>query len=134
MARLMAGHFFCSNPTTLLRAIRVAATQAAPREVCGLLLGHDRIETHQQFPNIATEPGAFEIDPLMYAACERALRPRRILGVYHSHVGPPVPSVRDQNLLWPAHSPWQLIVSVDGHWNLWRPGPHRWARLDGGRC
>src|SRR5262245_49536443 len=92
-------------PAGILAQIAREARAACPRECCGLLLGANGcIEAAIPITNIALDPLTFELDPLEYAAAERAarLRGRALIGYYHSHVaGPPVPSRRDlASLVW----------------------------------
>jgi desampylase len=80
-------------------ALLTEAAASAGAEVCGLLIGGDRIDAIVPTANIAEDlERAFEIDPsAVFAAIrtERAGGPK-LLGYYHSHVkGPPEPSASD---------------------------------------
>lgn len=68
-------------------------------EVCGLLVGHDRIEQIIPTNNIAPDPGRnFEMDPTILFGALRAERAggNKVIAYYHSHpAGPPSPSAKD---------------------------------------
>ena len=86
--------------TSELHAQLLAEASASPfSEVCGLLVGRDRVEAVLPTANVAADPrSAFEIDPkaLFGAIREERMGGLRLLGSYHSHPeGPPTPSPRD---------------------------------------
>ncbi|MBX9883530.1 MAG: M67 family metallopeptidase [Novosphingobium sp.] len=70
-------------------AILTAAAEAAPREVCGLLLGSGtHIETAQGTANVHGKPTRhFEIDPAALIAAHKAARigGPQLVGYFHSH-------------------------------------------------
>ena len=85
------------------------ASEAAPREACGLIV-YDRslrpVELHRT-RNVEPGPGAFEVDPVEHFAILRSTeeRGRRIGAVYHSHPdGPARPSETD------------LAAGIDPEW------------------
>jgi len=91
------------------------AARAAPRECCGLLLGHgDRIDSIAVSPNIHPAPEShFEIDPQLLIDAHRAARSGgpQILGYYHSHPrGAPHPSATDQALAHGDGMIWAIIA------------------------
>lgn len=81
-------------------AILLEAQRTVDREVCGLLIGQDRlIEMAVPAPNVAADPRRmFEVDPAVLLAEHRRAREagHRVLGHYHSHPGGRAsPSLRD---------------------------------------
>lgn len=100
-------------------AIIAAARQAAPRECCGLLIGHDEeVLSTVPVPNRARGAARYRVDPRMHLEWQRLLRettPRlEVVGAYHSHpAGPARPSARD---VAEAHDPrWiHVIVGLGG--------------------
>jgi proteasome lid subunit RPN8/RPN11 len=89
---------------------------AEAHEVCGLLLGTDRIEAILPAANVAPDPARhFELDPAVLIAAHRAARTGGlpILGHYHSHPsGVAAPSATDAACARPDGSLW-LIVGGD---------------------
>lgn len=84
----------------VLGRLREEAARAAPRECCGVLLGHGaRIESVMPAANVAERPDIrFEIDPAVLLAAHKAARAgeAEIIGYYHSHpTGHPAPSATD---------------------------------------
>jgi proteasome lid subunit RPN8/RPN11 len=73
----------------VLEAIANHARHDAPRECCGLLIGHeDRIEEAEPVVNRAADPlRRYEIDPNDFLAAVKRCRgtTRSVVGVYHSH-------------------------------------------------
>jgi len=78
------------------------ATEAAPQECCGLLLGRPGciLETAPA-PNVAADPiRRFEVDPKAHFDAIRRARATGLdlIGAYHSHPdGAPVPSETDRS-------------------------------------
>lgn len=76
-----------------------AAAASPDAEICGLLIGENRIERIVPTRNVAAAPGRhFEIDPETLFAAIRAERAggNKLLGYYHSHPsGPAKPSAAD---------------------------------------
>ena len=101
---------------TAVRAEIVAhARQEAPRECCGLLVGHDSLVLEcVRSPNVDPDPNRYEIDPRVHVATNRRLRGsgRAVVGAYHSHPhGPAWPSASDLAEAYYAEFIW-LIVSL----------------------
>ena len=101
------------------------ATNAHPRECCGLLLGEGaRIERAVPAANVHADPERhFEIDPAALIAAHRAARAGgpQILGYYHSHPnGRAGPSGEDLAMAERAGRIWAIIA--DGNVLLWRDG------------
>ena len=75
------------------------ASDEAPNECCGLLLGHsDVVEYARRARNLHESPSRFLIDPADHFAAMREAREAglRVIGAYHSHPhSPPVPSETD---------------------------------------
>ena len=99
---------------TILDQMAREAAKAAPRECCGLLLGHGaRIETIVPCHNIHPEPeDHFEIDPQMLIDAHRAARNGgpQVLGYYHSHPGGPArPSPVDCEMAHGDGKVWAII-------------------------
>lgn len=83
-----------------LHAKLLAIAAASPAiEVCGLLVGRDRVEHIIAAANVAPDPRrCFEIDPKVLFAALRVERAGgdKVLGYYHSHpTGSPTPSATD---------------------------------------
>ncbi len=77
-------------PSELLRLARAAA----PREACALVFGDLEgdlvlVDGARPAPNLATDPGAFLVDPVAQLCAEReaAGTGQRLLGAWHSHPG-----------------------------------------------
>lgn len=110
-----------SVPTGSLERLRHRATEAAPREACGLLLGSEA-EVHEvvTIPNAATTTDSFVLDPdVAHGVFERADRAGiGVVGVWHSHpAGPARPSARDIAEGVPG---WvHLVVGADGAVRAW---------------
>jgi desampylase len=86
--------------TSELHARLLAEAAGRPaHEVCGLLIGDDRIDAILPTENVATDTRrAFEIDPKPLFDAIRTERAggSKLFGAYHSHPeGPPYPSPRD---------------------------------------
>jgi desampylase len=86
--------------TSELHARLLAEAAGSPaHEVCGLLIGDDRIDAIVPTANVATDTRrAFEIDPKPLFDAIRTERAggSKLFGAYHSHPeGPPHPSPRD---------------------------------------
>ena len=92
----------CSIAASAGAAMRSHAREHAPRECCGLLVGHGRrVDLALPMTNVARRATIrFRIDPAEHLAVRRVLRQitpsLQIVGVYHSHPqGPASPSERD---------------------------------------
>jgi proteasome lid subunit RPN8/RPN11 len=98
----------------VLTGIADHARTEAPRECCGLLVGHgDLIDEYIPTDNIKASEVEYEIDPAQHFAAIKRTRQigRTIVGGYHSHPrSPAVPSPTD---LAQAHAEFlYLIVSI----------------------
>lgn len=123
-------------PASILADIERQATDAAPVEACGLLIGSQTSGGYQvthavASRNLATTADRFEIDPLLQLDWQKRLRgtDEAVIGHYHSHPrGPAEPSARDiddahdPDLLWlicragdPGSSRAFLIARDDGN-------------------
>ena len=75
------------------------ARAEAPRECCGLLVGHGTIvDECVRSPNVDPNPNRYEIDARLHVATNRRLRGsgRVVTGAYHSHPHSPAwPSPSD---------------------------------------
>jgi proteasome lid subunit RPN8/RPN11 len=75
------------------------ASDEAPNECCGLLLGRTGlVERARRARNLQESPARFLIDPADHFAAMREAREAglRVIGAYHSHPhSPPVPSETD---------------------------------------
>ncbi len=83
----------------VLTGIADHARTEAPRECCGLLVGHgDVIDEYIRTDNIKASEVEYEIDPAQHFAAIKRTRQmgRTILGGYHSHPrSPAAPSTTD---------------------------------------
>lgn len=115
-----------------LATLLAEATRAAPREACGLLLGHGEIAAALPCDNVHPEPlRHFEIDPAALIAAHRAARAggQSVLGYYHSHPnGRAEPSTTDRAMASGDGRIWAIIAA--GAVRLWRDEPHGFAALD----
>ena len=107
-------------------AILGAAAAAAPREACGLLLGHGtHIHAAHPAANIHPEPlRHFEIDPAALIAAHKAAREGgpHVLGYFHSHPnGLARPSATDAACAAGDGRIW--AIAAGGLVGLWRDGP-----------
>jgi proteasome lid subunit RPN8/RPN11 len=111
-----------------LDEMRRAAAASPCAEICGLLLGRERVvETILPCANVAPDPGnSFEIDPAALVAVHRAARNGgpALLGHYHSHPsGDANPSVRDA-----------AAAEAGSYWIIIGQGKTRcWLAATGGR-
>lgn len=112
------------------------AGKAAPRECCGLLLGHvaegrERIERAVPAANVSPEPlTRFEIDPLALLAAHKAARSGgpRVLGYFHSHpTGHLVPSATDCEHSTGDLRVWAIVAG--GEVAFWRDSEKGFAPL-----
>lgn len=100
----------------------VSSSLARDREVCGLLLGivddegFKVIELYEAKNVSLMGQAYFEVDPRgVYEAYEYAEKiGLEVVGIYHSHPGPPIPSAADLDGMknWPIV--WLIISSIDG--------------------
>ena len=91
------------------------AREAAPRECCGLLLGHDQVVAEAyRTKNISADPSRFVVEPEDHIRGRREARGRAldVVGFYHSHPRTPaVPSETDRaEAAYPDHL--HLIVGL----------------------
>jgi proteasome lid subunit RPN8/RPN11 len=99
----------------VLDAVVAHARAEAPRECCGLLVGHgSAVSDAVAARNIADRPTRFLVDPQDHVKTLRAARQRglEVLGFYHSHPQTAAaPSVRDrEEASYPDHL--YLIVGL----------------------
>jgi proteasome lid subunit RPN8/RPN11 len=88
-------------PAVVWNGLLQHATEAAPEECCGLLLGRSaEVAEAVRAPNVASDPvRRFQIDPAAHFAAIRRARALglEVMGAYHSHPrGAPVPSETDR--------------------------------------
>ncbi len=111
-------------------AILEAAAAAAPREACGLLLGHGaHIHTAKLAANIHPQPlRHFEIDPAALIAAHKSARAAattggpQVLGYFHSHPnGLARPSATDAAGASADGRIWAIAAA--GMVSLWRDCP-----------
>lgn len=107
-------------PGGVAELVRVA-TDAAPREACGVLVGSgDRVEAVVAVPNVAAAPDRFELDPdALFAVFARAESAgRTVLGTFHSHPRTDgVPSRVDVEAWVPG---WvSVVIGADGRPRAW---------------
>jgi len=108
------------------------ATQAHPRECCGLLLGKGaRIAMARPAANVHSQPERhFEIDPKALIAAHRASRAGglEVLGYYHSHPnGRSEPSAEDCAQASGDGRVWAIVAQGAVSW--WRDGPDGFEAL-----
>ena len=99
------------------------SARAAPREACGLLLGHgQRIAAALPTTNLAADPlTRFEIDPAALFAAHRAARSHgpQLIGYYHSHpTGVTIPSPCDRQQAPGDGRVWAIVAA--GRIGWWR--------------
>jgi [CysO sulfur-carrier protein]-S-L-cysteine hydrolase len=91
------------------------AREEAPRECCGLLLGHGRlVDECVRSRNVDPDPNRYLIDARVHIATDRRLRGtgRGVVGAYHSHPHSPAwPSASDLAEAYYAEFIW-VIVSL----------------------
>jgi proteasome lid subunit RPN8/RPN11/uncharacterized damage-inducible protein DinB len=104
-------------PAHVRAALLAHASEEAPRECCGLLVGRGPdIDDAVRSANLDPDPARYRLDPAVHIATNRILRDtgREVVGVYHSHPhSAAVPSPTDWR---EAHYPgfvW-VIVSLAG--------------------
>ncbi len=109
----------------VIAIVLARATEAAPAECCGLLLGRGgRIDDALAAANVSPDPlRRFEIDPAALFAVHRAARaggPER-LGSYQSHPqGQPLPSATDCEPASGDGRVWAIVAA--GEVGFWRDG------------
>jgi proteasome lid subunit RPN8/RPN11 len=77
-------------PAAVIDAMLAHAAEAAPREACGLLIGHGaRVHRAVRARNLAAVDTRYEIAPEDHFAAVRTARRERleVIGAYHSHPG-----------------------------------------------
>jgi desampylase len=108
------------------RAVHAALlAEAAARpavEICGLLLGDERVERYVDTENVAADAEhSFEIDPKSLFKCLKTERAggERLIGYYHSHPnGRAEPSERDRQQARGDERLW--VIVADGTVTAWR--------------
>ncbi|WP_430414378.1 Mov34/MPN/PAD-1 family protein [Parasphingorhabdus sp.] len=111
----------------MLDALQQLAADAAPQEICGILLGvENRVTGHIPTSNISPSPERhFEIDPAQLIQAERTMREggAAILGYYHSHpLGNVRPSSTDAESAAADGRLWLIVNGTDAA--LWRAVPN----------
>src|SRR5262245_54088947 len=93
------------------------ARAEAPRECCGLLVGHGTlVDECVRSPNLDPNPNRYEIDARLHVATNRRLRGtgHDVTGAYHSHPhGPAWPSPSDVAEAYYSEFIW-MIASLAG--------------------
>jgi proteasome lid subunit RPN8/RPN11 len=114
-----------------IEAMLQEAALASPEEVCGLLLGGDRIEQAAAARNVAAEPERrFEIDPQALIDAHRSERGGGpgLRGYYHSHPnGVQEPSATDRDLSNGDGKVWAIVAN--GMVRFFRDEPDGFAPL-----
>ncbi|HET8569309.1 MAG TPA: M67 family metallopeptidase [Candidatus Limnocylindria bacterium] len=114
-----------SDELVLPRAVREEilrhALEEAPKECCGVLVGHDGVaERAVRCRNAHREPNVrYEIDPRDLYAVLRPMEDedRELVAIYHSHpASPPVPSPTDR-----AEARWPRALHVLASWRTGAP-------------
>ena len=97
--------------------ILMHARAEAPRECCGLLVGHGSlVDECVRSPNVDPNPNRYEIDARLHVATNRRLRGsgRGVNGAYHSHPHSPAwPSPSDVAEAYYSEFIW-VIASLAG--------------------
>ena len=107
----------------VIDCLREEASQAAPQECCGMLLGDgETIIRIEPAANVAENPlSRFEIDPAALIDAYRAERGGglKVIGFYHSHPnGVLEPSVRDRAKAAGDGKVWAIVAQ--GKIGFWR--------------
>ncbi|OIQ87917.1 hypothetical protein GALL_302120 [mine drainage metagenome] len=126
-------------PAFLHEAMRQAAEQAYPHEMCGLLVGAPlpegggwQLTAWRQTANLHPSPHRhFLIDPSAHLALQRHLRQEQpslaVIGHVHSHPnGRAMPSPTDRALIGDPALVWLVLGVLDGRVvdsRAWRPSP-----------
>src|SRR5687768_2685262 len=104
-------------PAHVRAALLAHASEEAPRECCGLLVGRGPdIDGAVRSANLDPDPARYRLDPAVHIATNRTLRGtgREIVGVYHSHPhSAAVPSPTDCREAYYPEFVW-VIVSLAG--------------------
>ena len=94
------------------------AREDAPRECCGLLVGHGSLVLESvRSPNVDPDPNRYEIDARVHVATNRRLRGtgRAVVGAYHSHPHSPAwPSASDLAEAYYAEFIWVIVSLASG--------------------
>lgn len=94
------------------------ARDTAPRECCGLLVGHGSLVLESvRSPNVDPDPNRYEIDARVHVATNRRLRGtgRAVVGAYHSHPHSPAwPSASDLAETYYAEFIWVIVSLASG--------------------
>lgn len=120
-------------PPDLVARLVQAASDAAPQECCGILLGHQgRISSLMPCANIHPAPQThFEIDPQALVDAHRAERAGgpQVLGYYHSHpAGPARPSATDAAMASGDRRIWAIIGQASDV-TFWQDGENGFEAL-----
>ena len=103
-----------------VRAEMIAhATEEAPRECCGLLVGQgSNVDESVRVRNVHPSPSRYLLDPAEHIATNRRLRGtgREVIGAYHSHPhSPAVPSPVDRAEAYYSDFVWIIVsLAVEG--------------------
>ena len=115
-------------PGAVVDVILAHAAEAAPREACGLLIGHGHV-VHRALRarNLARSDRRYEVSPEDHFAAVRAARADglEVLGAYHSHPATPAePSPTDRDA---AFEGFVFVIASPV------PAPHlrAWELVDG---
>ncbi len=116
----------------VIRQMLKEATQAHPRECCGLLLGQGaRVAMARPAANVHPQPERhFEIDPKALISAHRAQRAGglEVLGYYHSHPNGHIgPSDEDRAQASGDGRAWAIVAAGAVTW--WRDGPDGFEAL-----
>ena len=111
--------------STVIEMLLAEASEAHPRECCGLLFGSaGHIERSSNAANVHPDPERhFEIDPRALIDAHRTARAggALVVGFYHSHPnGLTEPSATDRELAAPDGMIWAIVAA--GRVTFWRSG------------
>jgi len=100
-------------PEAVRAEIFAHAREEAPRECCGLLVGHGTVvDECVRSRNVDPNPNRYEIDALLHIATNRRLRgtDRTVIGAYHSHPhSAAVPSESDRAEAYYPDFIWMIV-------------------------
>ena len=106
-------------PVSVRTEMIAHATEEAPRECCGLLVGEgSNVDESVRIRNVHPSPSRYLLDPAEHIATNRRLRGtgRQVIGAYHSHPhSPAVPSPVDRVEAYYADFVWVIVsLAVEG--------------------